>query len=230
MTAIHAAVMNLQAHPAFGCDAFAHDAQAGIWVMADGANSCPGAKQAALWVATQIVDVLAQGQLQSDSEFERSVLAVHTQMLSKHPETAATLLIGQICPDCIRLASIGDSLLRAFHQPAWLLSRWREKVAMPRDVDTIGNPTQLIGSEVCETVHMRRLPLGGRWLLVFMTDGAAAAIKSPALVMSLAMLGRQQPSPDDLEYLCRDLALQALAAGCQDDVSVAMVWLAEPVR
>ena len=230
MTAIHAAVMNLQAHPAFGCDAFAHDAQAGIWVMADGANSCPGAKQAAQWLVTQIVNVLAHGQLLSDSEFERSVLAVHAQMLSVHPQTAATLLIGQIGSDSIRLASIGDSMLRAFHQPAWLLARWREQLAMPRDLDAIGNPTQLIGSEVCETVHVRHLPLGGRWLLVFMTDGAAAAITSPALTMSLATLGRQQPSPDDLEYLCRDLALQALAAGCQDDVSVAMVWFAEPLR
>jgi hypothetical protein len=230
MTAVHAAVMNLQAHPAFGCDAFAHDAQAGIWVMADGANSCPGAKQAAQWLVTQIVNVLAHGQLLSDSEFQRSVLAVHTQMLSIHPETAATLLIGQIGSDSIRLASIGDSMLRAFHQPAWLLARWREQLAMPRDLDAIGNPTQLIGSEVCETVHVRHLPLGGRWLLVFMTDGAAAAITSPALTMSLATLGRQQPSPDDLEYLCRDLALQALAAGCQDDVSVAMVWFAEPLR
>jgi len=230
MTAIHAAVMNLQAHPAFGCDAFAHDAQAGIWVMADGANSCPGAKQAAQWLVTQIVNVLAHGQLLSDSEFQRSVLAVHTQMLSIHPETAATLLIGQIGSDSIRLASIGDSMLRAFHQPAWLLARWREQLAMPRDLDAIGNPSQLIGSEVCETVHVRHLPLGGRWLLVFMTDGAAATVTSSALTMSLATLGRQQPSPDDLEYLCRDLALQALAAGCRDDVSVAMVWFAEPLR
>jgi serine phosphatase RsbU (regulator of sigma subunit) len=99
---------------------------------------------------------------------------------------------------------------------------------MPLDIDPNGNPTQLIGSEVCEKVHVRHLKVEAKWLLVFMTDGAAEFIHSAALDASLATLGRQQPSSDDLEYLCKDLSRQAINAGCRDDVSIAMVWVQGP--
>jgi hypothetical protein len=99
---------------------------------------------------------------------------------------------------------------------------------MPLDIDPNGNPTQLIGSEVCEKVHVRHLKVDAKWLLVFMTDGAAEFIQSGALGASLETLGRQQPSSDDLDYLCKDLSRQALDAGCRDDVSVAIVWFQGP--
>ena len=228
MTAVCAAITNFQSHPCYGCDAFAHNQTAGIWVMADGANSCPGAKQAAEWVVDRMVTALEQSQPITDHEFESCVFSIHSEMLLVHPETAATLLICQVCSEGIRLASIGDSSLRAFRPPIWPLSRWREYLVMPLDIDPNGNPTQLIGSEVCETVHVRHLKVDAKWLLVFMTDGAAEFIESRALGASLATLGRQQPSSDDLEYLCKDLCRQALDAGCRDDISVAMVWFQGP--
>lgn len=99
---------------------------------------------------------------------------------------------------------------------------------MPLDIDPNGNPTQLIGSEVCEKVHVRHLKVDAKWLLVFMTDGAAEFIHSAELEASLATLGRQQPSADDLDYLCKDLSRQALDSGCRDDISVAIVWFQGP--
>jgi serine/threonine protein phosphatase PrpC len=228
MTALSAAITNFESPPSYGCDAFAHNQTAGIWVMADGANSCPGARQAAEWVVDRIVTALEQSQPITDHEFESCVLSIHSEMLLAHPETAATLLICQVCRGSIRLASIGDSSLRVFRPPTWPLSGWKEYLAMPRDIDRYGNPTQLIGSEVCEKVHLRHLKVEAKWLLVFMTDGAAEYIQSEALGTSLATLGRQQPSSDDLEYLCRDLSRQALNAGCRDDVSIAMVWFQGP--
>ena len=228
MTAVYAAITNFQSHPSFGCDAFAHNQAAGVWVMADGANSCPGARQAAEWVTDRMVDALEQNQSITDREFETCVLSVHSEMLLVHPETAATLLICQVCSESIRLASIGDSSLRAFRPPTWPFSGWKEYLVMPLDIDPNGNPTQLIGSEVCEKVHVRHLKVEAKWLLVFMTDGAAEFIHSAALEASLATLGRQQPSSDDLEYLCKDLSRQAINAGCRDDVSIAMVWVQGP--
>ena len=102
---------------------------------------------------------------------------------------------------------------------------WKCVETMPRDVDENGHPTQLVGSEVCQTIHVRNHDPKGLYCAVLMSDGPGLKTSEENLKTRLAMIGRNEPSQADLAYLCNSLAIDAQNSGCLDDTSVAMIWL-----
>ncbi len=208
-----------------GFDAYTGHADTGIFVLCDGANSCPDSGKAALWLSQSLASDLI---IQDESEdFEASLRRLHVDMLELFPITAATVLALRAKPGGLTLASVGDSSLVVL-QRAWAgWGNWRVLHKMPRDINAQGHPSQLLGSEVLDEIHQTRLIGKGRFLTVLMTDGVANTVSEEELVQTVSAVGRwQTPSSDDLDYLCQTLADLALHRGCQDDLSAAIIHAA----
>ena len=205
-----------------GFDAFSACPEQGLYALCDGANSCPDSGQAALWLSKQIT----QAQVHGDQplNFEPLVFDLHQDMLQSFPNTAATLVGLHVAPRMIRLVSVGDSELTLYQRSWWGWGPWQKRCTMPKDLDATGNPRQLIASEVLDAVHQHDLPAQGAWLALLMSDGPARVLPISSLNKTLHKVSKQIPSPEDLSYLCQTLAQEALSSGCQDDISVAMVW------
>jgi serine/threonine protein phosphatase PrpC len=215
---VHACALNVMAEESLGFDAFSANAEAGIFTLCDGANSCPDSGAAARW--------LSQTMAQADSEnLPQQLISTHVEMCQKFPETGSTLLRVHAREQGLELATLGDSFLWVFKKPWNGFAPWRCIDQMPRDVDEKGHPTQLVGSEVCHTLHTRQHRPRGIYCAVLMSDGPGLVTADQHLAARMSLLGRSEPSPADLAYLCHSLALDAHAAGCRDDISVAMVWL-----
>jgi len=209
-----------------GFDAFSANPEAGLFVLCDGANSCPGSGKAAAWLSDSLAhDPDAR---HGPKGFEASLRRLHLDMLVGFPETAATVVAVSANSLGLMLASVGDSYLSLLKPSLAGWGAWQWVHTMPRDIDPQGHPSQLVGSEVFVRVHSLMEPPQGRFLALLMSDGPANILSEAELLQSVRTLGRRVPSSHDLDYLCKTLAVLALQRGCQDDVSVAMVYIAYP--
>lgn len=219
---IHGQCINQRRDSAIGFDAFAAAAGASCFALCDGANSCPDSGRAAEWLSQQLV---AMPVTQTERSFATLAHDLHEEMQTRFPETASTAVWLHAHAHGVQLGSVGDSSLKIYSR-AWLgWGPWREVDAMPRDIDENGHPSQLLGSEVLYKAHCRRLPARGALVALMMSDGPANVLLDESVLLVLNTLGRHKPSCQDLDYLCRSLVNQALDLGCQDDASVAMIWL-----
>jgi serine/threonine protein phosphatase PrpC len=215
--------INHGAEGSAGFDAFSAHAPSGLFALCDGANSCADSGRAAAWLAQQITQTPVD-----DGEFinfRARVVELHQQMLSDFPETASTLIGLHVRPQGLRLVSVGDSQLTLYKPKRWRRGAWGKVHAMPQDIDADGHPSQLIASEVLNTVHQHDVPVASAWLVVMMSDGPARLLSDVSIDEALMRIGQLTPSPEDLDYLCQSLAHEALSLGCRDDISIALVWV-----
>lgn len=215
--------INCGPYNGLGFDAFSASPEQGLYALCDGANSCPDSGRAALWLCTNITH--AQAPEDQRLNFEPLVRDLHEHMLTSFPNTAATLVGLHVSRSGLRLVSVGDSELTLYKRALLGWGPWRKNCTMPKDLDEHGNPRQLIASEVLDTVHQLDLPAQGTWVALMMSDGPARVLSASSLQKTLQKISHQTPSPEDLDYLCQALATEALSSGCQDDVSVAMMWV-----
>jgi hypothetical protein len=204
-------------------DAFSARPAQGLYALCDGANSCTDSGRAALWLCQQITDAKVPEARPLD--FEPLVRSLHEDMLVSFPDTAATLVGMHITPLGLRLVSVGDSELALYERCCWGWGPWQLACIMPKDLDAHGHPSQLIASEVLDTVHQSDFKARGTWLALMMSDGPARVLPSASVKKMLGKITRQTPTSEDLDYFCQTLANEALASGCQDDVSIAMLWV-----
>jgi len=215
---VYACALNVNASDSKGFDAFCANENLNIFTLCDGANSCSGSGLAADWLS-QVMATDEPGPL-SDQLMTR-----HDEMCQKFPETGSTLLRVKASHQELELASIGDSFLWLFQKSWGGFGPWKCVETMPRDLDENGHPSQLVGSEVCQTLHVRHHDPKGLYCAVLMSDGPGLKTSEEKLKSRLAMLGRNEPGQADLAYLCNSLAIDAQNFGCLDDTSVAMIWL-----
>lgn len=207
-----------------GFDAFQAQPSQGLYALCDGANSCLGSGRAAVWLAEQITQTAeTAGHVFIDSRAR--VVELHEQMLTQFPVTASTLIGLHVRPLGLRLFSVGDSQLTLYQPHRWSRKSWKKIHTMPLDIDENGHPSQLIASEILHTVHQQDFPPAPTWLAVLMSDGPAKYLSDATIETALLRIGHNTPSANDLDYLCQSLADEALAAGCRDDVSLALVWI-----
>jgi serine/threonine protein phosphatase PrpC len=142
-----------------------------------------------------------------------------------HPDTASTLLLVRKVPAGIITASVGDSILRCFVRGSWPWSGWREPSRLEVDLDESGHPWQLMGSDICDVVHVNFVAEQAANFIMMMTDGVGAYLSEDDVRRVLKTIGRSRPSSQDLHYLCRVMVNRALENGSRDDASVVMLWL-----
>ena len=204
-----------------GFDACCANAVTGLFALSDGANSCPDSGKAAQWLCEQIT------QTPQDEppplNFEPVVRRLHQDMLVRFPDTAATLIGLQLAPQGLRLVSVGDSELSVFERSWW--GRWFKRHTMPKDLNAQGHPSQMLASEVLDTVHQHDMPKQKVMLALMLSDGPARVLPSSSVTRAIGKINNQTPSSDDLDYLCQSLASEALDLGCHDDVSVVLIWI-----
>jgi len=207
-----------------GFDAFQAQANQGLYALCDGANSCPDSGKAAVWLAQRITQT-PRMESHGFVDFRARVVELHEQMLTEFPETASTLIGLHVRPHGLRLVSVGDSQLTLYQHKGWTRKSWKKVHTMPQDIDVNGHPSQLIASEVLNTVHQHDFPSTSTWLAVMMSDGPAKLLSDACVEAALRRIGQDTPSAEDLDYLCESLADEALSLGCRDDVSIALVWI-----
>jgi serine/threonine protein phosphatase PrpC len=213
--------LNLYAAEHKGYDAFGVNLNHYRFVLCDGANSTKISKQGAQWLS----EFMAQQANDASTSVELKLRQAHEGMQIQFPESASTFIQLQVSENGLFLASVGDSFLNIYQRSYWGLGAWRCTLKMPRDCNSEGHPSQLIGSEVFEQVHFQQLPPKGVYCAVLMSDGVGLYVTDDMITERMKALGRQIPSRDDMDYLSRCLAEQALKLGSHDDVSISMVWI-----
>jgi serine/threonine protein phosphatase PrpC len=204
-----------------GFDAFCANASTGLFALSDGANSCPDSGKAAKWLCEQITQTPLDEP--PPLNFEPVVRGLHLDMLQRFPNTAATLVGLHLAPQGLRLVSVGDSELSVFERRWW--GRWVKRHTMPKDLDAQGNPSQMLASEVLDTVHQHDMFKKKVLLALMLSDGPARVLLESSVQLAIEKISHKPPTSDDLNYLCQNLANEALAMGCHDDVSVALIWI-----
>lgn len=215
---VYACALNLNSQEGFGFDAFEANENLNIFTLCDGANSCAGSGEAAAWLSK----VMALGDHDQPTD---QLMTRHIEMLEKFPDTGSTLVRVRANLNLLELTSIGDSFLWLFKKKWGGWGAWQCIEKMPRDVNELGHPTQLVGSEVCHTLHVRNFEPNGLYCAILMSDGPGLLTSDLSLKKCVSILDRDEPSSADLAYLCHSIATDAQNAGCTDDTSVAMVWL-----
>lgn len=213
---VHAAVVNFNAQLNKGFDAVCFNQDASVYAMCDGANSCPDSGIAARWLCEQMAADI--------QDIQQQVFVKHQEMLKQFPDTASTLIRLQIAKQQLHMISLGDSFLTVYRKSWHGFGKWICVHEMPRDLDADGHPSQLLGSEVCEKLHTATFPMSGIYCLAMMSDGPGLVLPTSYVAHRLSVLGKTQPSAQDLNYLCVSLAQDAQQRGCQDDTSVALIW------
>lgn len=208
-----------------GFDSFSSNEKTFSFALCDGANSCVGSGDAAKWLSAFMVDQLHETEIFELKELSKLFFSAHHEVKRSFPETGSTLVYLSALPDRLVLASIGDSYLQVFHPNRWKFGRWDLFHDMPRDLDHLGNPTQLVGSEVCHTLNISEIKTNGIYCVVMMSDGPGLLLDESYILKRLNIIGRVKPSKEDLYYLSFSMAQEALTRGCRDDTSVAVIWL-----
>jgi len=227
---VHAVALNVRAQALKGFDAFSANLETQEFALCDGANSCAGSGEAARWLSIQMVSPACpskKGTIETNTlALQDRLFAAHKRMLNEYPDTGSTLLFMSVGPNNgLILASLGDSFLGVY-RPTWGgFGKWKLVHEMARDLDANGHPSQMVGSEVCNTLHISQLPAKGTYCVVMMSDGPGLLMNPTFVSSRLSTIGSQQPSESDLQYLCVSMAEHALNKGCLDDTSVAMVWI-----
>jgi len=226
---VHAIALNVKGQALKGFDAFSANLETREFALCDGANSCAGSGEAARWLCHQMVNPdnsRPNGTIDTPLALQDRLFVAHQSMLSKHPETGSTLVYLSVdSNNGLTMASLGDSFLRVY-RPTWGgFGKWTMVQEMTRDLDANGHPSQMVGSEVCNTLHISQLPAKGTYCVVMMSDGPGLLMNPTFVATRLSTMGSRQPSESDLQYLCVSMAEHALNRGCLDDTSVAMVWV-----
>ena len=214
---VHAVALNFNAASNKGFDAFSVNEDESIYVLCDGANSCPDSGLAARWLCSQMIC--------EENDTQQQMLTAHQEMLWRYPNAASTLLQVKIKDRYLSLSSLGDSFLSVYRKSWFGFGGWSCVHEMPRDLDSFGHPSQLIGSEVCEKLHTHSMSVSELYCIAMMSDGPGLVLPNEYISKRLAVLGRTQPSHSDLQYVCESLAQEAQKRGCQDDISVALIWI-----
>lgn len=205
-----------------GFDSYASHPGHGVFVLCDGANSCPDSGKAAQWLSQSLAN--DPRVFDDQGGFDLCLRSLHRDMIEQFPITAATVLALRVDAQGMALASVGDSRLILLRRSLAGWGPWRRVHEMPRDLNEEGHPTQLLGSEVLDQVHQAHFAPRGRFLAVLMTDGVANSLDDEEVFEVVAALGRLTPSAHDLDYLCQTLTGMALERGCHDDLSVVMIY------
>jgi len=222
---VYSSVVNLLADVDKGFDSFSSNNNTFTFALCDGANSCAGSGDAARWLSSFMVDQTNQAAIFNFKELSKFFFNAHHEVKRIFPETGSTLVYLSALPDKLILASVGDSYLQVFQPKSWKFGRWDLSLDMPRDLDNLGNPTQLVGSDVCHTLNISEINADGIYGVLMMSDGPGLLLDEEYIIKRLNTIGRLKPSKDDLHYLCLSMAQEALSRGCLDDTSVAVIWL-----
>jgi len=206
-----------------GFDAFCANLQTVSFALCDGANSCKDSGIAANWLAKEITGYPAT--VFDPIGYEKHVLELHSQMRKEFPNTGSTLVWVNAVGHKLALLSVGDSSVQVFRRWVFDIGPWREVLKMPRDLDLMSNPTQLVGSEVLTKVNVTELFFEGPQLILMMSDGPADSVKQEELRRILSYVRREEPSTYDLDFMCQQIVCSAFKSGCSDDASAALIWL-----
>ena len=219
---------------AMGFDAFATGApQQPVFVLCDGANGTPRGGDFARALVGDFLEYfsgpLPKGDLAPDRPgVDLAAIGLHLDQLGEALDqqfaaSAATLTAARFFEGQLQLLHVGDSYVMAFRRQPLL--GWRQVTSLGRHQDAQGRPTQLIGSPVPVRPYWFESASAGDWVIALMTDGAGDFLSASDLLEQLRLVGRAQPSQEDLNFCAQYLGQLALSRQSDDDISVCLIWM-----
>lgn len=219
---------------AMGFDAFATGAPAQpVFVLCDGANGTPqgGAFSEALCAAflpyfEKACPPGSKDPLRPSIDLTQLGLdldALGQTLDARFPDSASTLTAARFFTGRLQVLSVGDSYALIFRRQ--LLRGWRHVHSLGRHQDAMGHPTELIGAPIPTHPFWFETAEPGDWIVALMTDGAGDFLETDDVLSQLALLGRAQPSAEDLTYCAQCLTQTAISRQSDDDISISLVWM-----
>ena len=219
---------------AMGFDAFATGAPAQpVVVLCDGANGTPqgGAFSEALCAAflpyfEKACPPGSKDPLRPSIDLTQLGLdldALGQALDARFPDSASTLTAARFFTGRLQVLSVGDSYALIFRRQ--LLRGWRHVHSLGRHQDAMGHPTELIGAPIPTHPFWFETAEPGDWIVALMTDGAGDFLETDDVLSQLALLGRAQPSAEDLTYCAQCLTQTAISRQSDDDISISLVWM-----
>lgn len=219
---------------AMGFDAFATGAPAQpVFVLCDGANGTPqgGAFSEALCAAflpyfEKTCPPGSKDPLRPSidlTQLGHDLDALGQALDARFPDSASTLTAARFFTGRLQVLSVGDSYALIFRRQ--LLRGWRHVHSLGRHQDAMGHPTELIGAPIPTHPFWFETAEPGDWIVALMTDGAGDFLETDDVLSQLALLGRAQPSAEDLTYCAQCLTQTAISRQSDDDISISLVWM-----
>lgn len=219
---------------AMGFDAFAtHAPQSPVFVLSDGANGTPQGGAFAHALSAHFLEYFSLPLPKGEAAIDRptadlQAIGTHLDQLGsaldqEFADSAATLTAARFFEGHLQLLNVGDSYVMAFHRQAFF--GWGHITSLGRHQDERGRPTQLVGSPVPVRPYWYESTTRGDWVIALMTDGAGDFLTQADVLDQLRLLGRAQPSQEDMGFCAQSLSQLALSRQSDDDVSVCLIWM-----
>lgn len=197
-----------------GYDVIRMDADAGFYLLCDGANGCRDGQKAALWLSRYLAENLKSPK---NAEFshpylEQLIFDANAFMIENFVDGCSTVVGLYAHREHIVCFGVGDSYAYAFRNRTGC---WVLEDQLPRDVDNAGNPWQLVGSEALTTIHAKSIDNSGDLLFVLLSDGVGNFLTPLEIAQHLPRL----EDPVALGNIASELAQTAINRGSRDDVS-----------
>lgn len=219
---------------AMGFDAFATFApQSPVFILCDGANGTPQGGAFARALSARFLEYfslpLPKGEALADRPLaDLQAVGSDLDQLGnaldhEFADSAATLTAARFFEGRLQLLNVGDSYVLAFHRQTFF--GWGHVTRLGRHQDEQGRPTQLIGSPVPVRPYWYESTVKGDWVIALMTDGAGDFVSEADILEQLRLLGRAQPSQEDMVFCAQSLSQRALSRRSDDDISVCLIWM-----
>jgi serine/threonine protein phosphatase PrpC len=219
---------------AMGFDAFDTSAPEGpVFVLCDGANGTPQGGDFARALSSEFLGYFSQNLPKGDSHPDRPSVdlaqvgreldTLGESLDNRFIDSAATLTAARFHQERLQLLHVGDSHVMAFQRR--MIRGWHHVHSLGRHQDSAGHPTQLIGAPVPVQPYWFETATPGDWMVALMTDGAGDFLDPHDLIAQLKLVGRRQPSQQDLTYCAQCLSQLALSRHSDDDISVCLIWM-----
>jgi serine/threonine protein phosphatase PrpC len=202
-----------------GFDAIYLSPDTGVFVLCDGANSTSLGGRCSSMCAPLLGELLALDFPNAIKAFEKAHEAIQEQLSN----AACTAISIQARENLLQLCSCGDSQIDLFRYRPFL--GWKNELSTQLDLLEDGNPSQLMGSSAYQSPNTILIKNPGVTCAMLMSDGVHRYIPRNHRLKTLKTLISKQPSNEDLTYLAHTLSQQALSAGSQDDISIAIIWI-----
>lgn len=214
-------VLNYESDSSGGFDALSASKKAGIFVLADGANSSPaGGRASRLAVETITHEIRSNPEITPAEAFD----IAHSKIKTTTPIATGTTCVSVRVNESLSIHTCGDSLAEVYS--CYFIFGWQLVKKSTPDILADGDsPSQLLGSDVYYGPAELRIDIRRKTLVLMMTDGAYKFTSAGERRKLVAKLAREIPSESDLDFLARCLAELAYKNGSRDDISAIFIWL-----
>lgn len=197
-----------------------------VMTLCDGANSC---KKSGIFATNLAKSFSKNFHMIKVSEKDRIgairniTTTLNNECINFSAGGASTLVSLAVNENDCEIVSVGDSYAQVYIKNNF--QSWELFAEMPRDVDSKGNPWQLIGTDLFERVNYQKVDRKKDLLILMMSDGVGNYINERDIIFELNSIDKGINVTIKLKILISSVIRLSEERGSFDDKSACIAWV-----